>query len=153
MAPREDDRWPPAGPRQKHWYPTCHMPLSINDMKVSICQAWKRDFIFLTNLTILHEVFAYTWIDSSSFILFKTTLQITVRGAFKNTNLPMPLSCIKTVILIPHCTAHRSFFQKQMGKKRKYGQVLLSVFPQLEQCLLQILYRFIHSTNITTCYF
>lgn len=152
MPPREDARWPPAGPRQKHWYPTCHMPLSINDMKVSICQAWKRDFIFLTNLTILHEVSAYTWIDSSSFILSKPTLQIAVRGAFKNTNLPCHSPVLKPST-IPHCTAHRSFFQKQMSKKRKYGQVLLSVFPQLEQCLLQILYRFIHSTNITTCYF
>lgn len=150
MAPREDDRWPPAGPRQKHWYPTFHMPLSINDMKVPICQAWKHDFIFLTNLTILHEVFAYTWTDSSSFILFKPTLQIAVRGLSK---IQICHSPALKPSMIPHCTAHRSFFQKQMGKKRKYGQVLLSVFPQLEQCLLQILYRFIHSTNITTCYF
>lgn len=53
-------------PIRDHCYPTCHMPLSINDLKVSNCQAWEGDFVFLTNMTILHEAFADTWIDSSS---------------------------------------------------------------------------------------
>lgn len=97
--------------------PLPYLPCAINDIKGSICQAWKGDFIFLTNMTIFHEVFAYTSVDSSSFILFKSTFQTAVRGALQNTNLTMSLSCFKTVK--DSHNAHRQFFSKRNGQEKE----------------------------------
>lgn len=148
MPPREDGGWPPAGPHQRHCYPTWYMLLPISDVKVSLCQAWDGEFTFLTNIPIPHEVCTYIWIDSSSLFYSNPSSKLQSEGLSETQIWPRHPPALS---MIPHCP-EIIFLERNEQTKPKMDRSYPVYFHGMTSSSFKY-FIVIHPTNIIAGYF